>query len=1027
VFRLALLTTLAVVVALGGRSAAQGTTGTITGFVTDPSNAAVPGATVTIRAVETDQTRVLVTDGDGRYRAPALSPGRYEVVVELAGFQTARHQDLSLSVGQDVVVNVQLKVGALDESVVVTGQSSLVETRQSSVAALVDEQQIRELPLNGRDFSQLTLLQPGVVASPTTARQVDRGMGTQVSIAGSRPNQISYQLDGTDINTQGNGSPGSAAGGQLGVETVREFQVLVNNYSAEYGRSSGGIVTAVTRSGTNTLRGTAFEFLRDSTFDSKNFFDPEDAEIPPLERHQFGGYLGGPIKQDQTFFFGSYEGLRQDRGTTSLVRVPSNATHNRTDVHPAVRPYLNLYPRPNAGETGSTGLYSIELVEPTTENYLVGKVDHTLSQNHSVSVRYTWDKADVTTPNSLNLFSLQTATKNQFLVGEYKWVMSSTLLNVAKVAWNRAFEETISLDNVDLDPALFFIPGTQFGSISISGGLQGLGPDTNTPTYIDLKSLQIVNNLTWARGSHNVKTGIAFTRWFNDQDSSFVIGGNYGFTSLDNFLLNRPGTYEGQAPGSSTYRQWRQNLIGLYLQDEWSVTRNLTLNTGLRYEFITTPTEKNGRMAALPDLQGSSTIVTDKIFENPSLKNFAPRLGFAWDISGDGKNALHGGAGYFFEPILGNVYRAYGNRTPPFYALINPSNPTFPNPPLDGALAELRLDLVEYDLENPYRIQYNLTYQREILPQTVVTAGYVGARGFQQIRNIEYNQSIGIEQPDGRYFFPTSPTGGNPPRRNPAFGTMRLRISDGESWYNGLIVGGTRRFSQGLALQASYTLGKSTDLGSQAVGSGDFDNSFQPAYGHDPETNKGLSDFDVRHNFVFNYTWELPFGQDLTGAAGAIADGWQLSGIVTLRSGIPFSPVLGFDRARARPRSGGAGQRPDLVAGCDENPVLGGTEMYFDVNCFELPEAGFLSLLPRNSIIGPGYASWDMAVFKNFRFSDRTRLQIRVEAFNILNRANFDLPAATVFNAAGRVPGAGEITDTAGPARQWQFGIKFEF
>src|SRR5439155_21759862 len=309
---------------------AQGTTGSISGFVTDDTGGALPGTTVTVRHVETDQKRVVVTDGAGRYRAQQLAPGKYEVTVELQGFRTARVTDLTLTVGQDAGVNMQLKVGGLDEQVTVTGEASLVNMRQSSVAALVDEKQIRELPLNGRDFSQLTLLQPGVTASPSTQQQVDRGMGTQVSIAGARPNQISYQLDGTDANTQGNGSPGSAAGGLLGVETVREFQVLVNNYSAEYGRSTGGIVTAVTRSGTNAYKGTLFEFNRNNRFDSKTFFDAPDSEIPPLSRNQFGGYLGGPIVKDRTFFFGSYEGLRQNRGLTTIAMVPSRATRGRT-------------------------------------------------------------------------------------------------------------------------------------------------------------------------------------------------------------------------------------------------------------------------------------------------------------------------------------------------------------------------------------------------------------------------------------------------------------------------------------------------------------------------------------------------------------------------------------------------------------------------------------------------------------------------------------------------------------------------
>ena len=1002
------------------RGTAQVTTATLAGVVTDDSGAAVPGATVTVRATATDAARTIVTDGEGRYRFPGLDPGTYEVTVELQGFQTTRRSGLTLSVGQNAAVDLKLSVGRMEDVVTVVGEAPIIDTTRSSIAAVVDAQQIRELPLNGRDFSQLTLLQPGVLASPTTSRQVDRGMGTQVSIAGARPNQISFQLDGTDVNFQGNGAPGSAAGGQLGVETVREFQVLINNYSAEYGRSTGGIVTAVTRSGTNTLAGAGFEFLRDEALDARDFFDPVDEPKPPLERNQFGGFLGGPVLRDRTFFFASYEGLRQELGRTSISRVPSRALRARTDINAAVRPFLDLYPLPNGEENAQSGIYSVEIVEPTRENYFVGKIDHILSSTQNVSMRYSWDKASVVLPQQIPLFSIDTNTKAQFLVGEHKWVITPNLLNTVKVAWNRAYEATLNVNNVEIDPSLLFIPGTQFGSLGVSG-LTTLGTDTNTPTFIDLKSLQIVQSLTWSRGAHSIKSGINWTRWFNDQNSSFTFGGTYSFTSIDNFIRNRANTFEGQAVTSTTDRKWRQSLIGLFLQDDWAIRRNLTLNAGVRYEFITVPTETEGRVASMPDPSASSTSTGLPLFENPSLKNIAPRAGFNWDISGDGRNALQGGGGLFFEPILSNIYRAYGNRTPPYYETINPRNPPFPNPVGAGSgTPQLRLDLVEYDLKNPYRVQYNLTYQREVLPRTVVTVGFLGARGFNQIRNIEWNQAVPQVLADGSYFFPP-----NPVRRNPAFASIRLRTTDGESWYKALIVGASRRFSNNLALQASYTLGKSEDLGSQAVGSGDFDNSFQPAYGHDPETNKGLSDYDVRHNFVFNYTWEIP-APAASGLRSLVLNGWQISGIVTMRSGVPFSPLLAFDRARALPRSGGAGQRPDYAPGHSDT-VLGGHEQYFDPQAYVLPAEGTLGNVPRNSLIGPGYASWDSSLIKNFALGARRRLQFRVEAFNLLNRANFGLPAATVFNAAGRVASAGEITTTVGTARQVQLGLKFEF
>ena len=259
---------------------------------------------------------------------------------------------------------------------------------------------------------------------------------------------------------------------------------------------------------------------------------------------------------------------------------------------------------------------------------------------------------------------------------------------------------------------------------------------------MNLKSAQFIDNLAWTRGGHVVKAGFSDTHYMNDQDSSFDFGGLYTFTSVDNFVLSRAGTFEGQAPGSTTARRWRQDLIGLYAQDDWTARRNLTLNLGVRYEFITQPRELDGRSSALPDLQSSNFVTGGDIFRNPSLKNVAPRAGFAWNVTGDGKNVVHGGAGMFFEPILSNIYRAYGNRTPPFYNSINPSNPPFPNPPTSGSSSLLRLDLVDYNLRNPYRVQYNASVQRELWGHTIATVGYIGARGYRQIRNIEYNQAV---------------------------------------------------------------------------------------------------------------------------------------------------------------------------------------------------------------------------------------------------------------------------------------------
>jgi hypothetical protein len=998
---------------------AQGTTAVVSGTVVDETGGALPGVTVTIKHVETGLARTLVTNEQGRYRAPALEPGAYEILSELPGFETSVYRGLNLAIGQDHVVNVTLKIGQLQEQVVVTETAPLVETNRSAVTGFVDSQQMRDLPLNRRDFTQLTLLAPAVTAVPSVNPSLLRGMGTQISVAGARPNQMSFLLDGTDVNDQGGQSPGSAAGGLTGVDTVREFQIITNAYSAEYGRTAGAVVSAVTRSGTNALHGSIFEFLRDDAMDARNFFDSATAVKPPFRRNQFGFSVGGPLVRDRTFYFGSYEGLRQDKSLSLVATVPSRATRARADISPIVRPYLELFPLPNGPETGASGRYSSSMIEPTRENYFVVKADHSFSSANTGTIRYTFNQASVATPEELQLFTLTSRNRNQYLMVEQKHIFSSALLNEVRFAYNRTFLVQEVGDLVPINPSLLFIPGRGFGSLTVSG-LTTMGTSQTAPQYLALNTFQLVDNVSWSLGPHNMKFGVSLIRWLNNQDAPFQIGGTFAFTSIDNFVRNIANNFEGMLPDSSAQRNWRQNLIGLYAQDDFVVSSRLTLNLGLRYEFITTPTDTEGRISTFRNLLGTEFTVGGPMFENPSLKNFAPRVGFAWNPFGDGKTSIRGGGGFFYEPVLANFYRSHGQLNPPYFRAASQRNPTFPHPFEQTLDVAQRIDLLQFDLENPYMLQFSLTLQRELLPQTVVTTGYLGSRGRNQFRNIEANQAVPTILSDGRYFFPV-----NSVRLNPAFGSIRLRTTDGNSWYNGFIAGVTRRFSGGFQFQASYTLGNSVDEGSISAGSQDFGNGFQPRYGFDRSDNEGPSDYDIRHNFVLNSMWELPFGKQMTGAAAALAGGWQVGGVVTLRSGVPFTPVLGFDRARALPRSGGAGQRPDLIPGVDI--IRGGPTQYFNPLAFGLPEAGTFGNLGRNTLRGPGFATVDASVFKNVGIRNGSKLQFRFEAYNLLNRANFGLPAATVFNASGRVDNAGEITNTVGTSRQMQVAMRLEF
>ena len=1005
-------------------AAAQTTTATVAGTVTDQTGAALPGVTIVIKNVETGTSRTVVTDEAGGYRAPSLEPGTYDVAATLQGFQTHVRRAVGLTMGQEVSLSHVLSVGQMSEQVEVKGDAPLVNTTTSTVAQLVDQQQIRELPLNGRDFSELALTSVGVVQTPTTDRSLVRGMGTQFSVAGARPNQVSYLLDGTDIADQGGQSPGSAAGGMLGIDTVREFQVITNNYSAEYGRSAGGIVSAITRSGTNDFRGSALLFHRNDALDARTYFDDPGQPIPDLMRNQYGANLGGPLAQNRTFFFAGFEGLRQDKGRTLVSRVPSTATRNRADINAAVRPFLLLYPAPNGAETGASAIYSESVTEHAHEDYLVLKMDHSFSANSTASVRYTFDDAALDEFLTVPIFSNLHENRNQYVTLEWKRLLGGSLVSDFRAAFNRTFQHSSNVNRVPVDEAMFFIPGTQFGNITVTG-LDALGTDTSVPYLVGYNVIQALENMTWTSGNHTMKGGFAFTRWINNQNAAFQPGGRYQFTSIENFVRGTPNNFESALPGTGADRYWRQNMFGFYLQDDWRVARRLTLNLGARYEFITTPTEKYDRISAFIHPPFDPAPVTrGDLFKNPSLKNIAPRIGFAWNVTGDGKTSVRGGSGIFYEPILANIYRTFGNRTPPFFYQASLASPPFPRA-VAGELptSQQRLDLLEFDLDNPYMWQYNLTVQREILPQFSVMIGYIGSRGYELFRNVESNQAIPIIQPDGSYFFPVGST-----RRSPIWAAVRLRRTDGRSWYNGMVASATKRFSEGLQFQASYTFGRSYDYGSAAAGSQDFSNGVTPRYADDLRDNYGPSDFDVRHNLAFNYSWVLPFAQSSSGLTKVLLAGWQLSGVVNARTGVPFTPLLSFDRARALPRSGGEGQRPSWAPGFNgDNAVQGGPEQYFNPEAFVLPAPGTFGDVRRNALRGPRYTTWNMAVFKNFDFVSGRRLQLRFEGFNILNRANFALPANTVFSAAGRVEDAGEITNIVGTARQIQLGVKFTF
>ncbi|MBI4482024.1 MAG: TonB-dependent receptor [Acidobacteria bacterium] len=1031
------------ILALGGSSGlAQVTTGAISGTIADETGGILPGATIVVRNVETGLSRTLITDEEGRYNGTSLPLGEYEVQAELSGFKTEVRKGIKLTVGRRAVVDLVLAIGTVSEQVVVTGEAPLVNTASATMAELVDDKKIRDLPLNGRDFIQLSILQPGVLYSrisrESTESASERGLGTFISISGGRPSQNSFLLDGTDINDFTNTSPGSSNRVNLGVEAIREFSVLTNTYSAEFGRAAGGVVNSVTKAGTNDLHGSLYEFHRNSAVDARNFFDQE--EPPAFKRNQFGASAGGPIRRDRTFFFANYEGLRDRLGLTKRTTVPTaDARAGRlrsgtVAVSPAVVPYLNLYPLPNGIIFGDTGEFIGAASRNSDEDYVMGRLDHHLTDHLSLFGRYVYDDGSQTEPDATHSTLDINRSRRQYVTLQSDQILSPSWLNTAKFAFNRSFIASgLGEALQSFDASLAFIPGRAIGSILMPDvGSPPAPGNSGDPAIFGYNVFQYSDDLVYTRGRHSLKMGANIERIQFNQNTSTTIYGEFQFDSFPLFLQNRPVRFAGEFPGSDGIRGWRQNLLGFYLQDDFQASKRLTLNLGLRYEFITVPREVNGKEANLRNLLDPTTTI-GPIFENPSLRNFAPRLGLAWDPTGSGRTAVRAGFGIFYDQVLSHYLTLFGARIPPFFleAFASPLSPgDFPRAfdvLVRSARFTPRAEHLDFDLKQPYRIQYNVNLQRQLSSTLVVTAGYVGAKGVHLGRHTVQDGNIAVPDflPDGRLFFPAGR-----PKRNPNFAVVRSRHNDAEAFYNSFQLGLNKRFASSLQFQVSYSASKSVDDASTMFNESDFGNTEPNPWVDAPKLDRGLSEFDVRQQLSVNYTLDLP-GRSWSGVAGKVVGGWQLGGIVSLASGHPFSVVLGFDRARTLTSRGGGGQKPNLVSGRSNNPIQEGNPIhYYDVTAFELAPVGFLGNLGRNTLVGPGYVSWDFSLNKDFRLTEGTALQFRSEFFNLFNRSNFREPGRaqrTAFSRTAIRADFGRITSTVGTSRQIQFALKLVF
>jgi hypothetical protein len=1033
---------------------AQVASGTIVGTVRDSSGAIVPGVTVTCKNVDTGVARMVVAGELGNYTIPALPVGTYDLEATISGFRTEVRKGVAVTVGASVDVSFTLTVGAAAEEVVVSSEAPQVNTTDASLGGLVADTAIRELPLNGRDWLQLATLQAGVVgglgldaAVVGNSSRAARGNGVTLAIGGSRPTNNVFLVDNLMVNDYANGSPGSGLGVNLGVDGIQEFRVLTNEYTAQYGRTSGGVINAVYKSGTNDIHGTVFGFLRNSALDARNFFDYPDK--PAFRRGQFGASLGEPIKKDKTFIFGNYESLREIKGlaqssdTLSLAARQGILRSGPVNINPAIRPYLDAFPLPNGSVNGDTGKFNFGSPLDGVEHYALTKIDHNISAQTMLSGSFQFDDTVVGAPDAFNFKKVGSPSRHYNTVINLQHAFSPTFLNTTRIGVSRT-NASDALDVTAINPivtntSLAFIPGKPPGVIAIAGvGTFDGGMGASGSDIYHYTSIQVGDDASWTNGKQTIRFGITVDRMQYNKSSVSSPLGEWDFDSVGQFLQGIASQYTADIPGTNDVRTLPNKYVGWYVQDEFAVRPNLKVNLGLRYEFLTAMTDSHGRVAVLPTLTAAAPRVGGNYFENPTKKNFAPRVGIAWDPTGVGKMSVR--AGYGIYDVLPLPYLLV-NRTNAFPFFQNgiiafpPVNsfPTAANDLIASQQSSLKAAYLEPNPPRAYNQQWNLTIQRQLTESVALTLGYVGSHAVHIPLGVDDMDLVSPQYvrvaPDGHLSFPA-----NAPRINPNWGRIPATFWNDFSSYNAMVVDFTKRLSRGLFFGGAYTWAKTIDEGSTTFSTTELNNSTESPYPFMPSLNRGPSDYDVRSNGVFHFTWNIPSSGSFTGVSKAVLSGWQLGGIFSAHTGAPFTVSLTSDTAgtgNKRQRLNAA-QRPNFnpLPGCSTNAINpGNPSQYVKTECFSVPTAGELGNLGRGTLRQPGFQEFDPSLLKTWAVAEKARLQFRAEIFNAFNHANFRAGRRLLFDGKNNViPTAAQIAPpTLSDARQIQFGLRLNW
>lgn len=1053
-------------VGLGGtglvRLAAQGTTATILGTVTDPSGASISGATVQVKNAGTGQLQSVTSDSAGRYNVPDLAVGEYEVRASKDGFASLLHRGITLTVGSQAVVDFALAVGQTQQTVTIEAAVNQVETTNSTVGSLVDQTQMRELPLNGRNFAQLIQLAPGVqnYYAGTTGLNMREGRDAAISIAGGRPEGMALLLDDQSLETFYNRGLGSITGTSLGVEAIGEFQTLTNTYGAQFG-GNGAVMNAVTKSGTNGFHGSLYEFLRNSALDARNFTDP--SSVPEFRRNQYGGTIGGPVKKDKAFFFVNYEGIRLVQGFSQTVTVPLVRTSTATDpaTSAAINAVLGLYPQPafNINKAAGTGQATVVENQTAHENYVLGRFDYNFSGKDSFSGRYFIDLQDAVYPfagGNVGQWPELDSGSNQFFNLEERRIFSPTVINIARGSFSRT---NVSALAGATHQALQLFPGSGRPDATITvPGLTTIGTGAASPQPAGQVQNRYsgADDLTLTHGAHSLRVGGAIDRVQSATLWPFQSQSSWTFGSIPLFLAGTARAVSGttNTPNNYPVRDFRELDFVFYGQDDWKVTPKLTLNLGLRYAPTTNPIEiRNNLYTVTNYLTATSfTNVPHVMITNPSWKNLDPRIGLAYDPFGDHKTAIRAGFGTFHEVLYAGVW-AIGFINSPPWNLLTQSSPSgtnvvpFQNPSIGGGAPPFTLGTAAPPLPSisigyawqinrtPYMMQYNFNIQREIVPSTVVSVGYVGSHGVNLIAGQEQNPVPYTIDGNGVYHFTPTPTGSN--RTNRALAGFSLGVNGTNSRYNSLQAALNRRLASNVQAQVAYTYSKCLGTGDATLGSlsANAPTLYSNPYNRQPDYS--VCGYDIKHTLRVNGLYAFPFH------GNRVVEGWQLSGILAANTGLAFNVSDGVDQSNqinGVPRPDYAPNNPAVTVGgisyqaCNNHPILGTVGMWFNPNCFTQEAFGTLGNFARMGLYGPGLVNLDTALLKSTRIRENWNLQFRAEFFNVLNRTNLSYPASAIFTGTpsatatlGRVSTAGQITTYASPSREIQLGLKLIF